>query len=137
MKQYFTGFFTALCLVTSFFLFLGARIDQNEFNKPIVIKGTNGFTYLDGDGIFIASENSNNVKAFFGLDKQDGGMIRLHNSLNREMAYLGTKNEHGMLKLNNSNGFETCMIFSEDDYGMINLFDRNGKLGFAQSGQKD
>ena len=64
-------------------------------------------------------------------------MIRLHNSLNREMAYLGTKNEHGMLKLNNSNGFETCMIFSEDDYGMINLFDRNGKLGFAQSGQKD
>ena len=39
--------------------------------------------------------------------------------------------------LNNSNGFETCMIFSENDYGMINLFDRNGKLGFAQSGQKE
>jgi hypothetical protein len=137
MKQYFTGFFTALCLATSFFLFIGANTGQNEFNKPIVIKGSQGFTYIDGDGIFIASDESKNVKVFFGLDKRDGGMIRLHNSSNKEMAYLGANNESGTLKLNNSNGFETCLISSEDNYGIINLFDRNGKLGYTESGQKN
>jgi hypothetical protein len=64
-------------------------------------------------------------------------MIRLHNSSNKEMAYLGANNENGTLKLNNSNGFETCLISSEDNYGIINLFDRNGKLGYAESGQKN
>ena len=116
MKQYFTGFFTASCLTTSFFLFLGARVDQNEFNKPIMVKGTQGYTYLDGDGIYIASEKSNNVKVFFGIDNQDNGLVRLHNASNKEMAYLGTKNKDGMLQINNADGFKTCFISSEDNY---------------------
>ena len=136
MKQYFTGFFTALCLTTSFFLFLGARIDQNEFNKPIMIKGIKGYTYLDGDGIYFTSQKSNNVKVFFGIDGQDNGLIRLNNSSNKEMAFLGVKNNDGIFQMNNANGFKNCLISSEDNYGIISLFDRDGKLGFFQSGQK-
>ena len=137
MKQYFTGFFTALCLTTSFFLFLGARIDQNEFNKPIMIKGIKGYTYLDGDGIYITSQRSNNVKVFFGIDGQDNGLIRLNNSQNKEMAFLGMKNNDSIFQINNVDGFKNCLISSENNYGVISLFNRYGKLGFFQSGQRN
>ena len=68
MKQYFTGFFTAVCLTASVFLFMGT---QNKNLGDIVV-------------------NSISIKGENGETNIYDGYIQTNNADGKEIAYLGT-----------------------------------------------
>ena len=60
MKQYFTGFFTALCLLTSFILFIGSQKKSlgNLVVDSLIVKGDDGsMTTVVGGGVITYNAN--------------------------------------------------------------------------------
>ena len=77
MKQYFTGFFTAMALVTSVFLFIGAASNKNKIEaKMITVKGKDGSTLIM-DGTIVTLNKDGFVTGYFGNDKSKNGIITL------------------------------------------------------------
>ena len=69
MKQYYTGFFTAVCLTTSLFLFIGSQNSQEIEARSLILKGVSGTTSIIG------------------------GNISMYNNEGKQTAYLGTTND--------------------------------------------
>ena len=86
MKQYFSGFFTAVCLTASVFLFFGA----NDVKDELIIKDENGTTVINGLGLQTYNLDGK-VTAFIG-NSVDGGAIRLADDAQnvKVAAYVGT-----------------------------------------------
>ncbi len=77
MKQYFTGFFTAMALVTSVFLFIGATSNKSKIEaKMITVKGKDGSTLIM-DGTIVTLNKDGFVTGYFGNDKSKNGIITL------------------------------------------------------------
>lgn len=77
MKQYFTGFFTAMALVTSVFLFIGAVSNKSKIEaKMITVKGKDGSTLIM-DGTIVTLNKDGFVTGYFGNDKSKNGIITL------------------------------------------------------------
>ena len=86
MKQYFTGFFTAMALVTSVFLFIGAASNKNKIEaKMITVKGKDGSTLIM-DGTIVTLNKDGFVTGYFGNDKSKNGIITLFDK-NREKTF--------------------------------------------------
>ena len=66
MKQYFTGFFTATCLILSLFLFIGASSKYKRINTNMIsVKGEDGTTLIM-DGTIITMNVDGVVTGYFG-----------------------------------------------------------------------
>ena len=77
MKQYFTGFFTAMSLVISIFLFIGASSNKKKIEaKKITVKGEDGTTLIM-DGTIVTLNKNGFVTGYFGNDKSKNGIITL------------------------------------------------------------
>ena len=166
MKQYFTGFFTALCLTTSLFLFMGSqRKNLGDIEvESIVLKGETGKTViLPG---FIETYNADGKKTcYLGGGEGEVGIIKTYNADGKKTCYLGTgESGGGMIATSNEDGKETCYLgkgkggdglftlsnnkgnivvsmgalYNEKHNadGFINLFDRYGDFGWGQSGKQ-
>ena len=77
MKQYFTGFFTAMTLMVSLFLFIGAASNKSKIEaKMITVKGKDGSTLIM-DGTIVTLNKDGFVTGYFGNDKSKNGIITL------------------------------------------------------------
>ena len=77
MKQYFTGFFTAISLMISVFLFIGAASNKSKIEaKMITVKGKDGSTLIM-DGTIVTLNKDGFVTGYFGNDKSKNGIITL------------------------------------------------------------
>ena len=77
MKQYFTGFFTAMTLMISVFLFIGAASNKSTIEaKMITVKGKDGSTLIM-DGTIVTLNKDGFVTGYFGNDKSKNGIITL------------------------------------------------------------
>ena len=107
MKQYFTGFFTAMCLTASFFLFTGSQknnLGDIEVNSIKVndlvhiseggaiaigdIDGDKGSCVITYDRIQFADKN-NTKRVHLGRGWGDGAYLAIKNKKKRKIAYLG------------------------------------------------
>jgi len=140
MKQYFTGFFTAVCLTASVFLFMGS---QNKNLGDIVAKsiritgdGKLGETIIVGSDIITKSIYITGGE--FGATMIVGGGVAVLNKDGKTDALL-TSSEHGTghLKTYNSKGEVTVYLGTNmENDGTIILFDRYGDTGWGQSGKQ-
>tara|TARA_B100001250_G_scaffold290609_1_gene252366 strand:- start:61 stop:327 length:267 start_codon:yes stop_codon:yes gene_type:complete len=79
MKQYFTGFFTAMILTISIFLFIGASTNKKKIEaEMITVKGKDGKTLIM-DGTIVTLNKDGFVTGYFGNDKSKNGIITLFN----------------------------------------------------------
>ena len=77
MKQYFTGFFTAMTLMVSLFLFIGAASNKSKIEaKMITVNGKDGSTLIM-DGTIVTLNKDGFVTGYFGNDKSKNGIITL------------------------------------------------------------
>ena len=116
MKQYFTGFFTAVCLTASVFIFMGT---QNKNLGDIVvnsisIKSENGETNIY-DGYIQTNNADGKLTAYLGTGESGSGFLATHNTLGVMTGYFGT---------------------NQDNDGIVTLSDRYGDKGWRQSGKQ-
>ena len=79
MKQYFTGFFTATCLILSILFFIGASTKNNKIEtKMLTVKGKDGTTLIM-DGTIVTLNKKNIVNCYFGNNQFKNGTIALFN----------------------------------------------------------
>ena len=108
MKQYFTGFFTAICLTASVFLFMGQQNSDEMEAKSIVFKGVNGTTFIEGGRIFVYNLDGKQTAFICTNDRMDGE-IKLQNKLGYKIismcAHRGDGfSGNGSLTINNEHG---------------------------------
>ena len=164
MKQYFTGFFTAVCLTASAFLFMGAqnknlgdvtvkslRVEDDEGNPMVIID-----SFEKGGGITVWNKNIS-IVADISVSDNSGGIIKTYNADGKDMCYLGpgkSGNGSGGLIISNVNGKESSYFgeyletyndagvktgyfgTSKDRDGIAVLMDRYGDAGWSASGKK-
>ena len=90
MKQYFTGFFSALCLSASFYFFAYANHDNsgNEEKDKVVLSSVDGQTIIEGGSMrFINKEGKEIV--YIGVSKKMAGKIQLQNRSGYKIASMG------------------------------------------------
>ena len=120
MKQYFTGFFSAVCLTASAFLYIGAT----DVKENIILRDKNGrSTFINALGM--TSYNSDGkVTAFFGTDlENDCGQFKIANSYEeiRLAGYVDSKN-NGALGTYCSNNSVGTLLSSRDRGGNITVY---------------
>ena len=87
MKQYFTGFFTAICLILSLFLFVGASSKYKRINTNMIsVKGEDGTTLIM-DGTIITMNVDGVVTGYFGNNHFKKGTIAL---FDKKGVFFGT-----------------------------------------------
>ena len=96
MKQYFTGFFTAVCLTASVFMFIGAKsknLGDIEVNSIKVVDKNDRITVHLGNNII------------------GGGWLGTYNAYGKKTSYLGTGvGGTGILVTYNADGIETSVL---------------------------
>ena len=91
MRQYFTGFFSALCLSASFYLFTELSHDNSDNNEEnqVVLTGEDGKTIIEGGSMrFINKEGKEIV--YIGVDKKMAGKIQIQNRSGYKTASMGS-----------------------------------------------
>ena len=128
MKQYFTGFFTAVCLTTSVFLFVGAN--DVELKESMIFKNENGNLIIDGNGIKLWNASGSNILASFGQN-ENGGMLYLSDQDGK--IKIGAKVDGG------ANGGGSFSAFSPNGVLTANMAgtDNGGNLIMASSKKSD
>ncbi len=98
MKQYYTGFLTATCLITSLFLFIGAK-SNNKFSEPLIISGENGTTRI-GDG-FIEVDGPSGKKLFeVKVSPFNHGLVTIFNKNGKNIfSFNSSENGDGKFEL--------------------------------------
>ena len=117
MKQYFTGFFTAVCLTASVFIFMGSQnknLGDIEADS-IKLTGEIGTTYLVPSGLALRNKDGNLVFIVAVGDESGGGSLRTYNVHEKMTGYFGT---------------------NKNNDGMAILFDRYGDEGWSVSGKQ-
>ena len=151
MKQYFTGFFTAVCLTTSVFLFIGA--DDNVFKENIIFKSDNGYTVinehgvnhtnLDGNvvwslgsnekgGIFYLADQSGEVKVGANIDAYGAGAFNAFSPSGNIAAMMYGSDTGGQLSIytNKKTEFQGRISLSvtNNDDGEITLWNNKNNI---------
>jgi len=121
MKQYFTGFFTAACLTTSLFLFVGAQ-NNNTQNRPLIIAGERGTTRIGGG--FIEIDGPSGKKLFEVLvDGSNHGQLSMFNKNGRRTSSLSASEEgDGGLQVHNNSGTRVVDIRSSSFGGFVRTY---------------
>ena len=91
MRQYFTGFFSALCLSASFYLFTEVSHDNSDNNEEnqVVLTSEDGKTIIEGGSMrFINKEGKEIV--YIGVDKKMAGKIQMQNRSGYKTASMGS-----------------------------------------------
>ena len=139
MKQYFTGFFTAVCLTASVFIFMGT---QNKNLGDIVvnsisIKSENGETNIY-DGYIQTNNADGKLTAYLGTGEGGGGQVQTFNADGKLTTYLGTgESGSGFLETHNTLGVMTGYFGTNNNNdGIVTLSDRYGDKGWRQSGKQ-
>ena len=141
MKQYFTGFFTAVCLTASVFIFMGSQnknLGDIEADS-ISLTSELGTTYLIGGGIVLENQYGKDVFTV-GISDDGGGFLSTYNTDGKETSYLGTTDDgSGLLMIENMDGeliagFGASLDNGKD--GEAVLFDRYGDVGWTASGKQ-
>ena len=158
MKQYFTGFFTAVCLTASVFLFMGSQ--NKNFGDieadSIIITSDLGTTTILGGGILVENEDGKNVLSVAVGD--DGGgfletfnadgiktsyladFLETFNADGIKTSYLGTgKGGGGFLSTNNTDGKKTSYLgTAEGGVGFLGTNNKHGvQVGYFGSGKSN
>ena len=122
MKQYFTGFFTAVCLTASVFIFMGS---QNKNLGDIVVHS-------------ISVQNDGKEVVWLGTGEGGVGFLETFDADGKKTVYLGTGEEGvGFLKTHNIHEKMTGYFGTDkNNDGVIGLFDRYGDEGWFQSGKQ-
>jgi hypothetical protein len=162
MKQYTTGFITAVCLTASVFMFVGAQNKKlgDIIADSITLVGENGYTVItdgllatynadrkktaylgtgEGGEGFIETSNADGKKtAYLGTGEDDNGHLETYNADGKMSAYLGSaKSGNGFLETFNNHGVKTGYFGTgKDNDGIIGLCDRYGDMGWAARGKK-
>ena len=145
MKQYFTGFFTAVCLTASVFIFMGSQnknlgdivvhsISVQNDGKEVVWLGTG-----EGGIGFLSTYNEDGKEtSFLGTSLEGFGFMRTFNADGKQTVYLGTGEEGvGFLQTHNIHEKMTGYFGTDkNNDGVIGLFDRYGDEGWFQSGKQ-
>ena len=75
MRQYFTGFFTALCLATSLYFFISSDSSSNEeVNLPIIIEDDKGKVVINSESIRFYNKEKEEI-LFLGSTVRNAGSI--------------------------------------------------------------
>lgn len=129
MKNYFTGFFTAICLTVSSFILLGARSEfhQDIIANSIIVPNDDGsMTILDGDGITTYNADGK-VVSVLGKQNDDQGHLMLSNMEGNAICFLGSKDHGGALLTYNNRGKETSQLGTgKGSHGGLMIYNRNG-----------
>jgi hypothetical protein len=163
MKQYITGFITAICLTTSVFMFVGAQ-NTNLGDIEVTslrIMGDNGSEILlIGRGIvmsknkkpmvtlfcediggFISTFNADfKETTYLGTNAGGDGHIETFNADGKTTAFLGTGGSGGgHIRTSNADGKETAVFGTDKDgAGQLRTYNEDGKetayLGTNASG---
>ena len=149
MKQYFTGFFTAVCLTASVFLFMGAqnknlgdvtvkslRVEDDEGNPMVIID-----SFEKGGGITVWNKNIS-IVADISVSDNSGGIIKTYNADFKKTIFLGTGDEGvggGHFSAYNRHGTLTSYLGSSTKgIGLLKTYNADGKdmcyLGPGKSG---
>ena len=142
MKQYFTGFFTAICLTTSVFLFM---VSQNRNHGAIEVSSITIKDKYSASAIAISSDGmmmiNNKGKKLVSIGQGDalGGAIRTFSEDGREMAFFGANKDGdgGILRTKNIFGEETGYFGTDiKNNGIVTLSDRYGNIGWVANGKQ-
>ena len=121
MKQYFTGFFTAVCLTTSLLFFFGFADIRDE----IIVKDATGSALITGNRIVFFDNNGKKSCEIGASDK--GGLLFLYaldekNGETTNTVSLQSVSNQGALVIN-SKGNNAAVISSTNSGGFISIYD--------------
>ena len=109
MKQYFTGFFTALTLSISLYLYF-SNLSQPNYatNKPITIEDDRGKIIITSESIRIFNKAKGEV-VFLGSSNRNSGSIEIKNDKGYNVASVGAwygdgYSGNGSITVNNDHG---------------------------------
>ena len=109
MKQYFTGFFTALTLSISLYLYF-SNLSQPNYatNKPITIEDDSGKIIITSESIRIFNKAKGEV-VFLGSSTRNAGSIEIKNDKGYNVASVGAwygdgYSGNGSITVNNDYG---------------------------------
>ena len=109
MKQYFTGFFTALTLSISLYLYF-SNLSQPNYatNKPITIEDDRGKIIITSESIRIFNKAKGEV-VFLGSSTRNAGSIEIKNDKGYNVASVGAwygdgYSGNGSITVNNDYG---------------------------------
>ena len=139
MKQYFTGFFTAVCLTASVFIFMGSQnknLGDIKVNS-IYITGELGTTLISGGVMGIKNKDGNYVN-LVEVNDEGGGQLQTFNADGNRTAYVGTgEGGIGFLTTHNEHGVMTGYFGTNNkNDGVAALSDRYGDVGWSASGKQ-
>ena len=109
MKQYFTGFFTALILSVSLYLFFCSPSETNYItNKPITIEDDRGKIIITSESIRIFNKFKGEVVSL-GSSTRNSGSIDIKNDKGYNVASIGAwygdgYSGNGSITVNNDYG---------------------------------
>ena len=91
MKQYFMGFFSALCLLISFYFFAEANHDNigNDEKDQVILVSKNGKTIIEGGSIRFFNKEGKEI-VYIGVDKKMAGKIQIQNRSGYKIASMGS-----------------------------------------------
>ena len=116
MKQYFTGFFTAVCLTASVFIFMGSR------NKNL--------GDIEVNSIRLKTKNDKVVGVFSALNDRGWLMISNDNYPSERSSVSISVDEYGgNVRTTNLNGsLNTTLTTTEDGSGMVLVSNKDAKM---------
>jgi len=141
MKQYFTGFFTAVCLTASVFILMGSQnknlgdiivnsISVQNDGKEVVWLGRSG----NGNGMLETYNANGKMNIFIGSGKGFGagvggvGFLSTYNADGKQTGYFGTGQYGGQLSTYNADGKETIYLGTgEGGGGHVSTNNADGK----------
>jgi hypothetical protein len=125
MKQYLTGFLTALFFCTSIYFYIkSSTILENRFLKEkIVLEGESGKTIIHGGKIILLNKE-NQIVVSLSNSAKNSGNLTIYNHLGYNIIDLGAHygdgmSGNGIFNINNQNGEYSWSVIgrvSEEQY---------------------
>ena len=90
MRQYFMGFFSALCLSASFYFFADANHDNsgNDQKDQVILSSGDGKTIIEGGSMRFFNKEGKEI-VYIGVSKKMAGKIELQNRSGYKIASMG------------------------------------------------
>ena len=90
MRQYFMGFFSALCLSASFYFFADANHDNsgNDEKDQVILISGDGKTIIEGGSMRFFNKEGKEI-VYIGVSKKMAGKIQLQNRSGYKIASMG------------------------------------------------
>ena len=90
MRQYFMGFFSALCLSASFYFFADANHDNssNDEKDQVILSSGDGKTIIEGGSMRFFNKEGKEI-VYIGVSKKMAGKMQLQNRSGYKIASMG------------------------------------------------